>query len=460
MFRNLYVRLGLITALTTLSLLIVLPKISINVNNSLIRLETTIGGYNLNLFDGKITKDLSEFKKGLDLKGGIRVVLEADTSGIEASERANALESAKDVILRRVDLLGVTEPYVATMKSGEQDRILVEIPGLDNVTEAVELIGQTAQLTFKQLKPENEWTEEKMLDYYTNPSEWESTGITGADLKGADVVVAQQANLQDQGKPQIKLRFSNEGRTKFSELVKNNVNKPIALFLDETDVPLSMPIVSPELAQGLTDDPVISGDFDFETAKNLSIQIRAGALPVPVKVLEQETIGATLGAESIQKSFFAAAVGLVLVVIFLIFKYGRLGILAGLALFIYSVLTLAIFKIIPVVLTLPGIAGFILSIGMATDANILVFERVKEEIYWGKPSNLAVHLGFDRAWNSIRDSNISSLITSFILFQFGSGPVRGFALTLAIGIAVSLFTSIFVVRTFIESSNIGKVKKG
>lgn len=460
MFRNLYVRLGLITALTTLSLLIVLPKISINVNNSLIRLETTIGGYNLNLFDGKITKDLSEFKKGLDLKGGIRVVLEADTSGIEASERANALESAKDVILRRVDLLGVTEPYVATMKSGEQDRILVEIPGLDNVTEAVELIGQTAQLTFKQLKPENEWTEEKMLDYYTNPTEWESTGITGADLKGADVVVDQQANLQDQGKPQIKLRFSTEGRAKFSELVKNNVNKPIALFLDETDVPLSMPIVSPELAQGLTDDPVISGDFDFETAKNLSIQIRAGALPVPVKVLEQETIGATLGVESIQKSFFAAAVGLILVVLFLIFKYGRLGILAGLALFIYSVLTLAIFKIVPVVLTLPGIAGFILSIGMATDANILVFERVKEEIYWGKPSNLAVHLGFDRAWNSIRDSNISSLITSFILFQFGSGPVRGFALTLAIGIAVSLFTSIFVVRTFIESSNIGKVKKG
>lgn len=460
MFRNLYVRLGLITALTTLSLLIVLPKISINVNNSLIRLETTIGGYNLNLFDGKITKDLSEFKKGLDLKGGIRVVLEADTSGIEASERANALESAKDVILRRVDLLGVTEPYVATMKSGEQDRILVEIPGLDNVTEAVELIGQTAQLTFKQLKPENEWTEEKMLDYYTNPTEWESTGITGADLKGADVVVDQQANLQDQGKPQIKLRFSTEGRAKFSELVKNNVNKPIALFLDETDVPLSMPIVSPELAQGLTDDPVISGDFDFETAKNLSIQIRAGALPVPVKVLEQETIGATLGVESIQKSFFAAAVGLILVVLFLIFKYGRLGILAGLALFIYSVLTLAIFKIVPVVLTLPGIAGFILSIGMATDANILVFERVKEEIYWGKPSNLAIHLGFDRAWNSIRDSNISSLITSFILFQFGSGPVRGFALTLAIGIAVSLFTSIFVVRTFIESSNIGKVKKG
>ena len=459
MFKNIYVRLGLISALTTLALLIVLPRTPIKMNNSFIGLDTTIGGYNIELSGGKFKKDLRDFKKGLDLKGGIRIVLEADVSKIDAAERDIALESAKDVISKRVDLLGVTEPYVATTKSGDQYRILVEIPGLDNVTEAVNLIGQTAQLTFKQLKPENEWNEDKMLEYYTTPDSWENTGITGADLKGADVVVADQTDIQNQGKPQIKLRFSDEGREKFSELAKKNVNKPIALYLDETGVPLSMPVVSADLAQGLTDDPVISGDFTFETAKSLSIQIRAGALPVPVKVLEQETIGATLGAESVQKSFFAAGVGLLLVVLFLIFRYGRLGILAGVALFIYSVLTLAIFKLVPVVLTLPGIAGFILSIGMATDANVLVFERVKEELFWGKPKNLAIHLGFDRAWNSIKDSNISSLITSFILFQFGSGPVKGFALTLAIGIAVSLFSSIFVVRTFIEFANVRGEKK-
>jgi len=459
MFKNIYVRLGLISALTTLALLIVLPRTPIKMNNSFIALDTTIGGYNIELFGGKFKKDLRDFRKGLDLKGGIRIVLEADVSKIDVGERDDALESAKNVISRRVDLLGVTEPYVATTKSGDQYRILVEIPGLDNVTDAVNLIGQTAQLTFKQLKPENEWTEDKMLEYYNDPLAWEDTGITGADLKGADVVVAPQTDIQNQGQPQIKLRFSNEGRDKFSEVAKKNVNRPIGLFLDETGSPLSMPVVSPDLAQGLTDDPVISGNFDFESAKNLSIQIRAGALPVPVKVLEQETIGATLGAESVQKSFFAAGVGLLLVVLFLIFRYGKLGVLAGVALFIYSVLTLAIFKLIPVVLTLPGIAGFILSIGMATDANILVFERVKEEIFWGKPRNLAIHLGFDRAWNSIKDSNISSLITSFILFQFGSGPVKGFALTLAIGIGVSLFSSIFVVRTFIEFSNTRGEKK-
>jgi len=212
------------------------------------------------------------------------------------------------------------------------------------------------------------------------------------------------------------------------------------------------------LAKGLIDDPVISGNFTFESAKNLSIQIRAGALPVPVRVLEQETIGATLGDDSVQRSFFAAFIGIILVIVFLIFRYGKLGILASISLIIYSAVVLTIYKIVPVVLTLPGIAGFILSIGMATDANVLIFERIREELYWGKPKDIAFHLGFDRAWNSIRDSNISSIITSFILFQLGSGPVKGFALTLGIGIVVSLFTSIFVVRNFIEVLNFHKDK--
>jgi preprotein translocase subunit SecD len=209
------------------------------------------------------------------------------------------------------------------------------------------------------------------------------------------------------------------------------------------------------LVNGLTGDPVISGTFDVKSAKALSVQIRAGALPVPVTVLEQKTIGATLGDESVKRSFFAGAVGLLLVFLFLLFMYGRLGMLAGFALLIYTFIVLAIFKVVPVVLTLPGIAGFVLSIGMATDANILVFERIKEEMLWGKPQNLAIKLGFDRAWNSIKDSNMSSLLTAGILFYFGSGPVRGFALTLAIGIIVSLFTSIFVVRTFIETFKFG-----
>ncbi len=456
MFKNVYFRLGLISAIFTLALLALLPRTPIKIDNSYLAIDSVIGGYAFRL-PGDRVLDLREMKKGLDLKGGIRVVLKADMSKIEESERDNALDSAKEVVSRRVNLLGVSEPYVAVSKVGDEYRIIVEIPGIEDVSSAVKLIGQTAQLKFKILPADKPWSDDKFQEYYEDPSIWIDSPVTGADLKGVDVVFSgDQTNLEQANRPQIKLRFSTEGRAKFEQLAKENVNKPVALFLDESSSPLSMPVVSPDLAQGLADDPIISGNFDVKTANELSLQIRAGALPVPVEVLEQKTIGATLGAESIQKSFFAGAVGLLLVFLFLVFLYGKFGFIAGIALIIYAVVTLAIFKIIPVVITLPGIAGFILSIGMATDANILIFERIREELSWGKPRNLAIKLGFDRAWSSIKDSNISSLITSWVLFKFGSGPIKGFALTLAIGIFVSLFSSIFVVRTLIQVFNMSK----
>lgn len=459
MIKNTYFKLGTILSTILLSLLIVLPKIPFKIDNKYLKLEGQIGGYYIDVFGGRLRKDLRELKKGLDLKGGIKVVLKADVSKIDSGERDKALESAKDIIERRVNMLGVAEPYVATQKVGNDYRIVVEIPGLDNVNEAVSLIGQTAQLKYKTLKPEVEWTKEKYVEYLINPEVWEDAGITGADMRGAEVVTGgSQGDITNQGSPQIQLKFSNEGRSKFSEVAKKNIGKPIALFLDEGQMPISAPTVSPDLANGLTSDPVITGDFTFDTAKRLAISVRSGALPVPVEVLEQNTIGATLGDESIHRSFFAGLVGLLIVFAFLLFKYRGLGLIAGASLIFYTIIVLAIFKLIPVVLTLPGIAGFVLSIGMATDANILIFERTKEEILWGKPRNMAIKLGFERAWNSIKDSNVSSLITSFILFQFGTGPVRGFALTLAIGIVVSLFTSIFVVRTLIELFNVWGAK--
>ncbi len=456
---SVYFRLGLISAVATIALLIVLPRVPISIKNKYISYESSVGGYYFSLFGGKQVFDFRELKKGLDLKGGVRVVLRAKMDNIADADKDGALESAKEIISRRINLLGVSEPYIATVKTGNDYRILIEIPGVEDVSAAINLIGQTAQLQFKKLKADKEWTQEKYLEYYQDPTAWEDTGINGSDLKNVNVVFSQNGDIQERGKPQIELGFTNEGRAKFSELAKQNVNKPVALFMDNGKYPLSMPVISPDLAEGVFNDPVISGNFDVETAKALSINLRAGALPVPVEVLQQETIGATLGGESVNKSFFAGVVGLLLVIMFLIFRYGRLGILAGVSLFIYSILVLAIFKLIPVVLTLPGIAGFVLSIGMATDANILIFERMNEELWWGKPRNLAIKLGFERAWNSIKDSNFSSLITAGILFEFGSGPVKGFALTLAIGILVSLFTSIFVVRTLIETFNYGREKK-
>ncbi len=380
--------------------------------------------------------------------------MSANMLGIEASERDKALEAAKEVISRRVNFLGVAEPNISTSKNGDDYRILVEIPGVEDVGQAVDLIGKTAQLKFKTLKPDLEWNTDKFIEYYQKPESWEDSNVTGADLVGVDVIVGQNSDLKNSGAPQIQLRFTSEGRQKFSELAKKNIGKPVALFLDEDKYPLSAPVISENLSQGLVNDPVISGNFTLQDAKNLSIQLRAGALPVPVKILQQETIGATLGDETIKRSLFAGIVGLLIVFLFLVFKYRKLGLLAGISLIIYSVITLAIFKLIPVVLTLPGIAGFVLSIGMATDANILIFERMREEIGWGRTQELAIRLGFERAWNSIRDSNFSSLITCAVLFALGSGPVRGFAVTLAIGIFVSLFSAIFVVRTFIEAEEL------
>jgi preprotein translocase subunit SecD len=458
LLRNVYFRVGLIFGLFFLAVLVVMPRTPVTLNYPYINVDTVVGGYSVSFFDGRVVLDASEFKRGLDLDGGARVVLKADMSNIVSSDREAALDSARGVIERRVNFLGVSEPYIAPSKVGDEYRIIVEIPGVDDISAAVDTIGQTAQLKFKQLKPENEWTPEKFQEYYLDPTAWEDTGVTGADLKGVDVVYSQgdqTVGAVQQAAPQVQLRFSNEGRKKFEEVAKNNIGKPVGLFLDEDAAPLSAPIVNESLAEGLVDDPIISGNFDAKTADALSVQIRAGALPVPVEILEQETIGATLGEESVQQSLKAGLIGLAAVLIFMIIVYGRLGFVADFALILYIFIVLAIFKLVPVVLTLPGIAGFLLSVGMAVDANILIFERMREEISWGRPQSLAVKFGFDRAWTSIRDSNVSSLITAGILFFFGTGAVRGFALTLSIGILVSLFTSIVVTRTLIEFVGVG-----
>lgn len=449
--KNPRILLGLLLGLTIVALLIDLPRTPITYKNDKLKIsiDTAIGGYNLSFLDGKVNLNLTELKEGLDIKGGLRVVFKADMSKIPASDKDSALESAKAVIGRRVDLLGVSEPVIQTSKVGEEYRIVVELPGVTDVTEALQTIGQTAQLKFKVLKKDVPFDASKFQEYYMDKTVWEDSNVSGADLKGADVVFSQGAQSAA-NTPQIRLKFSNDGRTKFSELAKQNISKPIGIFLDEGGNPISMPVVSPDLAKGLTEDPVITGSFTTEEANRLSIALRAGALPVPVSVIEQKNIGATLGQESVRRSIIAGIVGIVLVLAFMVVSYGRLGVLADIALIVYGILTIAVFKLVPVVITLPGIAGFILSIGMAVDANILIFERIKEEIRWGKPFNLALHLGFDRAWPSIRDSNISSLITSAILFYFGTGIVRGFALTLAVGIFVSMFTAIFVTQTLVN----------
>jgi preprotein translocase subunit SecD len=285
-----------------------------------------------------------------------------------------------------------------------------------------------------------------MLPAVATPSsvvDFTATGLTGKDLKIARVDFG--AGDQISGDPVVSLEFNPEGAAKFSRLTAENIGRPLAIFLDEQL--LTAPTVQSAIPDGKA---VISGQFTVDDAKRLTIQLNAGALPVPIRIVEQRTVGATLGTESIAKSLFAGFIGFVVVLLFMVANYGFKGLLADLALIIYVLLSLSFFKLIPVTLTLAGIAGFVLSVGMAVDANILIFERIKEEIRWGRPKKAAIELGFHRAWTSVRDSNASSLITAAILFWFGSGSVRGFALTLAVGIFVSLFTSISVTRSLIR----------
>lgn len=375
-----------------------------------------------------------EFKLGLDLQGGTHLVYEADMGNISDADRLPALQATKNNIEKRINLLGVSEPLIQTANFGNQYRLIIELPGVKDISQALNLIGQTAQLDFR-------------LPNVATPSseaDFTSTGLTGKDLRLAQVQF--DGSGQAAGQPVVGLNFSPEGTQKFAEITKNNIGKPLAVFLD------TQLITAPNISQSIPDGKaIISGQFTVDQAKNLVIQLNAGALPVPIKIIEQRSIGATLGTESIHKSLVAGLVGFVVILLFMLANYGFKGILANIALTTYILLSLAFFKLIPVTLTLAGIAGFILSVGMAVDANILIFERIKEELRWGRPFRAAIELGFHRAWTSVRDSNASSLITAGILFWFGSGSVRGFALTLIVGILVSLFTSIIITRSLIRA---------
>lgn len=486
---------------------------------------------------------------GLDLQGGTHLVYQADISDIPSADRDSALEGVRDVIERRVNAFGVSEPLVQT-RSG--NRLIVELAGVSDVNEAIKQIGETPLLEFKEIEenqkeltqeekdkiksaaeaalqkareinqralngedfaalakefsedpgskdnggeigyvkqgelvPEFEQAifndlqvnqitsepvktqfgyhiikksgeeyegEEKMVSashiLITAPDEtvvgldynWKNTQLSGKNLKNSRVEFDPNT-----GQPNVTLEFDSEGADLFAEITKRNINKQVAIFLDNQ--PISVPTVQEAITGGTA---VISGNFNLNEAKLLAQRLNAGALPVPIELISQQTVGPSLGKISLQKSLLAGFIGLIIVILFMIIYYRLMGLFAVLALIIYGLISLTIFEIWPVTLTLSGIAGFILSVGMAVDANILIFERTKEELYNGKPLGTGIEEGFVRAWPSIRDSNISSLITCAILFWFGSSIIKGFAVTLGLGILVSMFSAITITRTFLR----------
>lgn len=493
-----------------------------------------------NLKIGNFSKSF-DLRLGLDLQGGTSLTYTADVSKIPEADRADALSSVRDVIEQRVNAYGVSEPVVQTNRVGSDYRIIVELAGVQDINQAIKLIGETPLLEFRtaaglpdaaakakgeeilvKAKAKNadfaalakEFSDDTGSAMNGGDLDWQKKGIfvpefdkaifddlkvdeitatpvktqfgyhiikktgerevdengtmvkevrsshilifsqesagqignfvptelTGKQLQRATVVFNQQTSA-----PEVQLQFNAEGTKLFAEITKANLGQVVAIYLDGQAI--SLPTVQSEITNGTA---VINGSFTITDAKELARRLNAGALPVPITLVSQQNVGATLGQESIEKSLMAGLIGLVLVGLFMLVYYRLPGLIAVAALVIYSAIVLAIFKLWPVTLTLAGIAGYILSIGMAVDANVLVFERTKEELRAGRSLGSAIDEGFKRAWLSIRDSNISSLITCFILIWFGSSLIKGFAITLAIGILVSMFSALTVTRTFMN----------
>ena len=369
-------------------------------------------------------------KLGLDLVGGSRLVLEAQTTNTISKITPDHMSSLQFAIENRVNALGVAETVV--QQAGER-RLLVEIPNISDPAKAKEFLGETAELEFKKAKDPN--------DLY-GTSGWVPTGLTGKDVKRA--LISTSPN----GQWVVSLEFTDKGTRTFAELTKQLVGKPMAIFFN--GVEQSAPNIQEPILGGHAQISGGDGGFAYEEAKKMVDLLNAGALPVPAKIIEESLVGPTLGADSIEKSKIAGIIGIGLVMIFMLLYYRLPGLIANIALIIYSLLVFAVFKIVPVTLTLAGIAGFILSIGMAVDANILIFERTKEELKAGRTLFTAINAGFDRAFNSIFDSNMATIITCIILWLLGTSIVKGFALTLIIGVLVSMFTAITVTKNFMH----------
>jgi preprotein translocase subunit SecD len=424
-----------------LIIILVLAAIYISLPSKFSLLGKNFSRPDLNIKIGSISLQRNfDLHLGLDLAGGSQLVFEADMSKIPVDKQATALDGVKNVIENRVNLFGISEPTVQTSVFEGKDRVIVELPGISDTQQAVNLIGQTAQLGFYEIK------DIPATKTASASSQLVATDLTGADLQSASVVFDSQ-----NGKPAVNLQFTQAGDNKFSAITARNIGKQLPILLDNQ--PVSAPLVQGQITGG---NAQITGSFSIDEAKQLAIQLNAGALPVPVNLIQETTIGATLGAASVSQSVLAGIVGVVMVCLFMILEYGKLGVIADIGLFIFAVITIALYKLIPITITLPGIAGFMLSVGMALDGNILIFERFKEE----KPKHefhQALEIAFGRAWNSIRDAYAATLITCFVLanpfdwsFLNTSGPIRGFAITLGLGIFISLFSGIFVSRNLLR----------
>jgi preprotein translocase subunit SecD len=398
------------------------------------------------------------FKLGLDLRGGTHLIYEGDLSAIDQADHQSSMQGLRDVIERRTNLFGVQEPIVQIQETAGHYRLIVELAGVHDPAQAIKMIGETPFLEFREARSEEEMQtildkqeeiKDKDAEEILQIDDWQlsledpyfkPSPLTGKYLKKAELGFDQTTS-----KPLVLLEFNDEGSKIFEELTEKNIGKILAVYID--GIAISMPLVQGKISGG---NAQITGNFTLEEARSLARNLSAGALPVPISLISQQVVGPTLGSISLQKSLKAGIIGFLAVIFFMIVFYRLPGLLASLALIIYVFSVLTVFKLVPVTLTLAGIGGFILSVGMAVDANILIFSRMKEELKQGKGLVSAVEDGFSRAWPSIRDGNITTLIVAAILFSFGTSFIKGFALTLSFGIIISMFSALFISKNFLR----------
>ncbi len=408
------------------------------------------------------------FKLGLDLAGGSHLVYEANTSEVEASEVSELMGVLRAVIETRVNRLGTEENAVyveqSSIVSGEKrERLIIELPGVTDVALAVAEIGKTPLLEFKLIDAEKYEKQNELIELASNSSGTISTdanllassiaaigdpyivtGLTGRYLESSRLEFAGGAGGQAVNEPVVSIKFNAEGGKLFADITRDNVGKALAIFLDGQII--SAPRIDEAIVGGTA---IISGGFSPEEAKSLAENLNFGALPVPIELVSTQTIDATLGAGVLDQSFKAGLAGLALIATFMILWYRVSGLVASIALCFYAAVSLALFMFIPITLTAAGLAGFVLSLGMAVDANVLIFERMKEEFRSGKGSREAAQEGFRRAWSAIQDSNVTGLLSAVILFWFGTSLIKGFALVLGLGIIVSMLSAIVFTRTLL-----------
>ena len=386
------------------------------------------------------------FKLGLDLSGGTHLVYDADTSKVPSAQISDSLSALQTVIERRVNSFGVSEPVVQTEQGGALGggayRLIVELPGVTDVNEAIKLIGQTPTLEFKLVKQGLE-ASTTLADGTPNPAAFEDTGLTGKYLTSASLQFGNGQGALATA-PVVQVNFNTDGAKLFSQITGDNIGRELGIFLDNQLI--SAPVIQQKIEGG---QAIISGNFTAATAKALATNLNLGALPVPITLDSTDSIGATLGQSAAHAGVYAGVIGFIVLSLFMVLWYRLPGVVAVVSLVIYSILMLSLFKLIPVVLTAAGMAGFILSVGLAVDANILIAERMKEELAEGKKAELAIREGFSRAWNAIRDSNIAHIIAAVILFWMGTSIIRGFALVFGLGVIVSMLSAITISRTFL-----------